>query len=152
MKTLERKETKAGRRQRRLNAHYEKCAALANRLGWKRTDGKKVSVALWKTEQIAHKGATAYCNGEAYSLASGRTFNFHSDENAWENFEEHIAKHIADILGTVPPGFFVNGDARGYALKINNENPKGKNLIDALRLHTDWGGYGILSPEINGDA
>ncbi len=142
-------ETKAQRRQRILAEHYAKCETLAKRLGWKKTDGKKVSLGLLKVEQIAHAGATAYCNGEPYTLASGRTFDFHTDgSEAWEPFTEHIAKHISDILGTVPPAFFVNGDARGYALKIDNDKPQGKELIDACRLHTDWGGYGILSPDL----
>lgn len=143
---------KTQRRKEQLAEHYLKCEALAKRFGAKRTDGKKVSNALRALENIAHSGATAYCNGEPYTLASGRTFNFRTDgSEAWEPFGEHIEKHVADILGAVPPGFFVNGDARGYALKIDNDNPEGKALIDALRLHTDWGGYGILSPEIDGD-
>lgn len=40
---------------------------------------------------------------------------------------------------------FVNLDPRGYALKINDEWMRARR---ELRLHTDWGGYGIIAPEI----
>lgn len=42
---------------------------------------------------------------------------------------------------------FINRDPRGYALKIREiwmRNYSGN-------LHRDWGGYGILAPEITGD-
>jgi hypothetical protein len=36
---------------------------------------------------------------------------------------------------------FFNGDARGYALKINDEFVKDKEIFK------DWGGYGIIAPD-----
>ena len=36
---------------------------------------------------------------------------------------------------------FVNGDARGYALKLKSEFIKDKTI------HRDWGGYGIIAPD-----
>jgi hypothetical protein len=38
---------------------------------------------------------------------------------------------------------FINGDPRGYALKINDRYMK----VNNLSLHSDWGGYGILAPD-----
>ena len=46
-------------------------------------------------------------------------------------------------------GLFINGDARGYALKIED-----KVMISDYKetgLYKDWGGYGILAPEITGN-
>lgn len=103
-------------------------------------DGKKISVALFKTERLASNAATAQCNGEAYR-----------NDGDWLLFVCEVKQMVRQALGTLPPGFFVNSDPRGYALKIDNENPEGQLLIATVGLHRDMGGYGILSPEINGD-
>lgn len=113
-------------------------------------DGKKISVALWKIERDAHNAATAQCNGEPYC---GQPYR---EDEQWEEFKRSMAERVAMVFGRsprpehAPPGFFVNGDARGYALKIDPENQQGAALIAAVGLHKDWGGYGILSPEITG--
>jgi hypothetical protein len=95
----------------------------------------------------ASQAATAQCNGAKYLMQPFR------DESAWESFKEMIAARVNIAFGgkLAVPGFFVNGDPRGYALKIDNETPEGKALIQKTKMHTDWGGYGILSPEITGD-
>jgi hypothetical protein len=82
--------------------------------------------------------------------------DFHSDkcEAHWEWFALEIKRRVEQLFGCLPPGFFVNGDPRGYALKLDPEAPQveglpsAKALIESARLHRDWGGYGILSPEI----
>ena len=38
---------------------------------------------------------------------------------------------------------FINGDARGYALKIKDDYVRKHNLT----IYRDWGGYGILAPD-----
>lgn len=43
------------------------------------------------------------------------------------------------------PPIILNRDPRGYALKIPGEWMRDH----AGALHADWGGYGILAPEIN---
>lgn len=138
---------KLNKRERRaqLLAHYATCERLALHLGAKKPDGKKISVALFKLERDAHNAATAQCNGEDYQGQPYRT------EEEWNRFRWDIADRMKSILGALPRGFFINGDPRGHALKIDAENPKGKALIEAVKLHTDWGNDGILSPEITGD-
>lgn len=42
-------------------------------------------------------------------------------------------------------GIFINMDQRGYALKIPDEIVKEKNLT----IHKDWGGFGIIAPDLN---
>ncbi len=138
------------RRAAQLLAHYETCERLAAYVG-KRMDGRKISVALCKIERDASNAATAQCNAESYN---GQPFR---KEEQWEEFKRSIAERVAMVFGRsprpehAPPGFFLNTDPRGYALKIDNEKPEGAALIAAVKLHTDWGGYGILSPEIDED-
>jgi len=38
---------------------------------------------------------------------------------------------------------FINGDPRGYALKIKSEYVAANNL----QIYRDWGGYGIIAPD-----
>ena len=49
---------------------------------------------------------------------------------------------VTEIFGRPLPGFFVNWDPRGYALKLHEKSVP-------FDLHTDWGGYQILAPNIN---
>lgn len=150
--------TKREIRAEQLRNHYATCERLAALLGAPIRDGKKLSVALWSLEKLAHAGATAWCNGERFQCRFYTSpklkasmpweFDFGRDETAWERFADKVKDGLGLILGQLPPGFFVNGDARGYALKIDNETPEGKALILKAGLHTDFGGYGVLSPEI----
>jgi hypothetical protein len=144
--------SKAERRQAWLDNHYRVCANLARLCGHPNPDGKKISVALWKLEKEAHDSATAQCNGETYNGQPFRSF----DDGSWDAFKDSVTARLAKILGSVPPGFRVNADARGYALKISPDthgetNPAAVELIRAAELHRDWGGNGILSPEVNID-
>lgn len=142
---------KRERRAAQLLAHYVTCERLAEYLARRADatkkgpfkmpafDGKKISVALWKAEKLAHEYATKYCNGEVTC----------DQFEAWGQTAMSDVRHAlhSDKL----PELFVNGDARGHALKIDNETPEGLALIRAVGLHTDMGGYGILSPEIDGN-
>ena len=40
---------------------------------------------------------------------------------------------------------FLNGDPRGYALKIDDDWMRAR---PDVRLHRDWGDYGILAPDL----
>ena len=82
--------------------------------------------ALKALEKKAHKWAEDACN---YPIS----------ERTQKRRENIIYRDIARIFGTVPTGFFYNGDPRGYALKIDNE----KASVDGIAR--DWGGYGILA-------
>lgn len=82
---------------------------------------------LQSIERKAHKWAEDSCNYEISERTEAR-------RNAI------IERDIKRVFGGVLPlGFFINGDPRGYALKIDPE--KG----DVEGLERDWGGYGILS-------
>ncbi len=122
-------------------------------------DGKKISVALFHLENTAHAVATALCNGENIRIHRFGSKPFAqipedfdaNSETASDRLQSRCEDALRNLFGKLPPGFFVNGDARGYALKIDNNTPEGKALIEAVGMHRDFGGFGILSPEITGD-
>lgn len=165
--------TKLNKRERRaqqLLAHYATCERLARHLGMTAEcpkcglrsnnttcpkcvvpmrggpDGKKISVALWKAEQAGQRRSMALCNDENYTRDG-----YERSEADKEAVVVAVCHAFKRSHKYPPPGFFVNGDPRGYALKIDNATLEGRALIAAVGLHTDWGGYGILSPEITGD-
>lgn len=122
--------TKKQIRKIELEKHYKRCEQLALSCGIV-IDGKKLSNKLWALETIAHTRATEYCNGVI-------------DCDKWEEVSQTIEDEVQSLFKNNLKGLFINGDARGYALKINDE-------ITTLYynfLHKDWGGYGILSPTI----
>jgi hypothetical protein len=88
-------------------------------------------------ENTAHWLAERYCNGTI-------------EEAELEKRNAGIEKAVAKLCGTLPAGFFINGDPRGYALKIDAGNGAGETPHPEYipeGLHRDWGGYGILAPE-----
>ena len=95
---------------------------------------------LRRLELKANRIATDWCNGE----------NGIDSENI-DSFIDPIIQSVHKILnsngnhGKMPIKF--NGDARGYALKISDEIVRERKL----QIYTDWGGYGILAPEFNGN-
>lgn len=132
---------KRERRAQQLLAHYATCERLAAYLGKPGIDGKKISVALWKAEKLGTTRSERLCSDASY------TYEQQGDD------KNRVLSMVANALGnhSLPPGFFINSDPLGYALKIDNETPEGLALIEAVGLHKDMGGYGCLSPEIDGN-
>lgn len=88
---------------------------------------------LCKLEDKVHRQATKSCNGD-------------SNEKMDDNISVMAHKKIKELLPAVT-SFFINWDPRGYALKI-----KETEVIELREkgffIHTDFGGYGILAPEL----
>ena len=103
--------TIAARRTEELTKHYAMLEALARHCGVEQPNGKRLSVALLKLEREAHQAAEDYCNG-------GR---FGETENAWEDYAATVEQRVQTLFQGRLSGFFVNGDPRGYALKIETE-------------------------------
>lgn len=82
---------------------------------------------LKRVEKLAHQIGLDACN-------VGIT-----DEDR-QRRENHVEKRVIELFGKLPEGFLINGDPRGYALKIDPEK-----RVEGLE--SDWGGYGILCPE-----
>jgi hypothetical protein len=93
----------------------------------------EVYAALLHIEMQAHRNAERECNDEHYTT-----------EMAERNDARMLAR-LDEILGFKAAGIpvFVNGDPRGYALKIKDKYVR----EHKLDIYTDWGGYGILTPE-----
>lgn len=128
--------TKVERKAIRLEQHYSNLQSLYDVCGGGKLNGKKLSLQLFKLEQEATKLTTAQCNGTGSRTAQDKRLN--------EIQNEVQSRFNGNLIG-----LFINGDPRGYALKINDEVMR-SDYAD-LSLDKDWGGYGILSPEINGD-
>ena len=97
-------------------------------------DPIKLCKKLFRLENKANRIATSYCNGDI-------------DGEKWGKFAYETKKKLCSILG-LPKGmdfypFVVNGDPRGYALKIGSEHVFGNNW----EICRDMGGYGIIAPD-----
>lgn len=95
-------------------------------------DPVQLCKALRRLETLAHRLTTDYCNGKTFELA----------------YEQETAKILARVdklTNYKAQGLpvFVNGDPRGYALKLDMDTMK------TVKLHRDMGGYGILAPDLN---
>ena len=65
-----------------------------------------------------------------------------------EKEQERAEKSLNTIKSLLPvcTSVFLNGDPRGYTLKIKESEVK--TLQErGFNIYTDWGGYGILAPE-----
>jgi hypothetical protein len=118
----------------KLDRHYQTMVRLAKHVGLKEINGKKLSTALLKLENQAHKATTDYANGDI-------------DEAQMDKIDSEVTGKVFKLFGKLP-GFFVNRDPRGYALKIDD---KFMPRYEKVGLECDMGGYGILSPEISKD-
>jgi hypothetical protein len=122
----------------RMYQQIEKHGANLNAIFNTGIDNIKLAKKLHSLEVKAHKLATDYCNGE----------NGVTTDN-WEEKCEPILKSVDKILHYTDKGYdiYINGDARGYALKIGSDCVRDENLT----IYKDWGGYGILAPEFDGN-
>jgi hypothetical protein len=94
-----------------------------------------------KLRRLEHKATeitTSYCNG---------TYNAGEDLELLDIALDDILGKVRKLLGLTEEKaaehqLFINRDPRGYALKIG---------LAGSRLHRDWGGYGILAPDLTND-
>jgi hypothetical protein len=86
---------------------------------------------LRRLEMEAHKLAEDNCNGLI------------SDDD-YDTSTSKITNEIRGLFGSpaFDSAFYLNGDPRGYSLKLRYEFMK-----DTSGIHKDWGGFGILAPE-----
>lgn len=122
----------------RMYQQIEKHGADLNAIFNTGMDNVKLCKKLRTLEARAHKLAVDYCNGE----------NGVTSEN-WESLSDAILVKVDMVLNFTNQEIpvFVNGDARGYAIKIKSEYVKEHNLV----IHQDWGGHGIIAPEFDGN-
>lgn len=105
-------------------------------------DGVEAYNTLCRIERRAHKLAEDACN---YGM----------EDSIIEKRKEAIKSQVKKVFGgKLPNGFFLNGDPRGYSLKISVEGNRifansedGINRDGRAISYTNLGGYGILAPE-----
>lgn len=117
--------------------HHAELAKLATSVNPKNTQS---GLQLWRTlrriECRARTMATEYCNGTI-------------SPELWEQEKKCATAGVRKVFGgKLPPSFGVNGDPRGYALKLFASDD-GSQPATAFALHEDWGRNQILAPEIN---
>ena len=98
-------------------------------------DPVKLCKRLFRLENKAHKLAVDFCNGVI-------------DQLEWDKKADQILTKVETIFQNKANGFiFVNGDARGYSLKILEEFTTYLRNRSNVNIHRDWGGYGIIAPD-----
>ncbi len=102
-------------------------------------EAKKLSSKLLKFENLAHEETTKQCNGA--TKFDNETDTYLESDLILDGISANVNKLFKNKL----KGFFINYDARGYALKINDKTMKEENY----KISQDWGGYGLLSPQID---
>ncbi len=93
------------------------------------TDPVKLCKKLLRLETKAHRLATDYCNGDV-------------DQIEFDTKGDKILKKVETILKD-KKHLLLNGDARGYALKIDDDFIR----VNNLSIFRDWGGFGIVAPD-----
>jgi len=131
--------TKKQRQYEQIKAHGENLLAIFPNATEK--DPVSLCKTLHRLEAKARRICTDYCNGDFDAGENGEALDATLDA---------ILAKVNAILGNSGPDavpVFVNQDPRGYALKIDDVWIHNKQA----RIYPDWGGYGIIAPEITGD-
>lgn len=128
MKTSERREIMLKHRQRHIEG-LQKLGYIYDKMN-----------AIKRLEHEANAIQTADANGELTEVEAS-------------NADMRISNRVAVMFGgKLPKGFFINGDPRGYTLKLDPEawkvSDNAQENYEALPIkYQDWGGYMILAPE-----
>lgn len=104
--------------------------------------GMKIYEKLRRLENKAHYFAEDECNGRR------RTTGKEISEAESEAFSGKIHKQVMALLPNLKH-FHLNGDPRGYALKVGAwaSDPEKEKYIRDIGIYQDFGGFGILAPE-----
>jgi len=101
---------------------------------------------LNRIETKAHHATTCLCNTNTLDIMELNRYTGYDVEQATEEEQDkyfnNIKKNVIKILGkSCENHLMINYDPRGYALKLNPDFCKDKNI------YRDLGGYGILAPD-----
>jgi hypothetical protein len=94
---------------------------------------------LYHHERRAHRAAERLCNDSSYG------------NERYERDVEPIKAELRRFLGLDETKIrvIVNGDPRGYALKIDDDDIRALYEKGVNFDHRDWGGYGIIWPDFD---
>lgn len=123
------KPTKKERMYRRIQKHGEQLNAIF------KTPYAPIELCkkLRRIETKQHKAGEDYCNG-------------YIDSEQFDKIKIDTRTKLVKLLGDSVP-VMINGDPRGYALKIDDSIIRERDLD----IMTDWGGYGLLAPDLTED-
>ena len=141
-------------RKQEMYQQIEKHGANLNAIFETGLDNVKLSKKLHSLEVKANHAATCLLNTNTLNLIELNRFTGYDVKQATEeevdDFFGKILDNVNKILKfrekNIP--VFINYDARGYTLKIKDDYVKAQKLT----IYQDWGGYGILAPEFDGEA
>lgn len=119
----------------RIIAHMYKLVEIFPAIRGEAVYGSRGDHAYRKLRRLEAEGQTLAlrnCNGDISDAAA-------------EKKEASILRRLNDILRFKEEGVpvFLNGDPRGYALKIDDQYVRDHNL----NIERDWGGYGVICPK-----
>lgn len=127
--------TKTESIKREREQHHSALESLARNINPKSaTSGLALWRKLHRIETTTRRAAEQYCNGEI-------------DLDQWQSVSAIATSQVEKIFGMLPTGFFVNGDPRGYALKLASTDDG--EMATPFQLHRDWGNNQILAPTID---
>lgn len=132
----------------RRKAHHRALSSLHASPLNSQEEHEQRGMKMWRKlrciEAVAHDATTAQCNGERYGSQPYREDD-ETGNSPLDVFFDGIRADVAKVFGgTLPVGFMINHDPRGYALKLDPD----KTTVPA-GMETDWGGYGILAADIS---
>jgi hypothetical protein len=136
----------------RMYQRIEKHGADLNAIFKTEFDNITLCKKLLKIESKAHHATACLCNTNTLDLLELNQYTGYDVKQATEAeqdlFFDKIRESLAKILGKKASNIVhINFDPRGYALKIKGEYLKENNL----KIYQDWGGYGIIAPEFDGE-
>jgi hypothetical protein len=112
--------------------HHAALETLAQSVGCK-ASGFQLWRKLRRLEQAVSYACLEYSNDSSFGI------------ERWEKVKADAKEELAEIFGgTIPKGVFINGDPRGHALKLDNDE-----VVIPPGMEKDWGGNGILAATIN---
>jgi hypothetical protein len=119
------------------------------------TDAIKLCKKLHSLEIKAHHATTCLCNTntldrlELTRYEEQRGDVKQATEEEQDAFFSKILTKVDKLLNyqNLDIPVLINHDPRGYALKIKDDYMR----ANKLALYQDWGGYGILAPEFDGN-
>ena len=119
----------------RMNERIRKHGNDLNKIFGLHDDPVRLCKLLRRLEVQGNGIACALCNGEI-------------EQETYEKNAENVLNRLFDLIGRKWEGVvIINGDPRGYALKIRDDYVRENNI----EVYRDWGGYGILAPDLTND-
>ncbi len=120
----------------KIRKNYDQLRSVYGALGLSVVDDVHSMARLDRLEHTLHRHAEDECSFPM----TDRQIAFR------ERFADRAITEVEAMLPMLRGAVFVNGDPRGYALKIHDSN---RDLIDGCGIARDWGGYGLIAPSAN---